>query len=328
MQYDQQSEANKAKLLSMAKQHGNKECADCSSRSVKWACFNHGTFVCIKCSGIHRSLGRHISKVKSLTLDKWTAEEMAGMRGNIAANSEYLYNLPDGLDKPDENDDTGRRKWIERKYVKQEWIRRSDQTPGQGAMERRGVQSTPSLAEVSSTSSLQAGSTQLPSMSYPSNVQSQMQQTMFSTPQQPYQQMPQLAAQYNASVMAGHVPQAVAPATMVYQPNQFTAPVTSTPPAGMQTGIQQQQHQEMIQKMIEYQNQYMQQYQQYQQYQQQGQQPQQLVQMPMQVPIQQPQQPLQQAPVQMPAQQYLPTQQRPSQTQQPSFNAYSLLDNL
>lgn len=327
MQYDQQSEANKAKLLSMAKQHGNKECADCSSRSVKWACFNHGTFVCIKCSGIHRSLGRHISKVKSLTLDKWTAEEMAGMRGNIAANSEYLYNLPDGLDKPDENDDTGRRKWIERKYVKQEWARRSDQAPGQGAMERRGVQSTPSLAEVSSTSSLQMASSQ-------PSIQSQMQQTVFSTPQQSYQQVPQLAAQYSASAaMVGNPQQLVAPTSMAYQPNQLAAPAASALPAGMPAITQQQQKQEMIQKMLEYQNQYMQQYKQYQQYQQQGQPVPQMpiaasaqqphVQQPMPVPIQQ-----QQAFQQMPAQPYPQQAQQQQYAQKQSFNAYNLLDNL
>lgn len=37
---------------------------------------NRGVFVCIRCSGIHRSMGTHISKVKSVDLDTWTVEQM------------------------------------------------------------------------------------------------------------------------------------------------------------------------------------------------------------------------------------------------------------
>lgn len=36
-----------------------------------------GVFLCIRCSGIHRSMGTHISKVKSVDLDVWTTEQMA-----------------------------------------------------------------------------------------------------------------------------------------------------------------------------------------------------------------------------------------------------------
>ncbi|KAI7575858.1 centaurin-beta-2, partial [Hortaea werneckii] len=49
---------------------GNKVCADCGSNSkVDWCSINLGVLLCIECSGIHRSLGTHISKVRSLTLD-------------------------------------------------------------------------------------------------------------------------------------------------------------------------------------------------------------------------------------------------------------------
>ena len=49
---------------------GNKVCADCGAdNKVDWCSINLGVLLCIECSGIHRSLGTHISKVRSLTLD-------------------------------------------------------------------------------------------------------------------------------------------------------------------------------------------------------------------------------------------------------------------
>ncbi|KAF2452492.1 centaurin-beta-2 [Lineolata rhizophorae] len=69
------SEANdeySAKLLQQIRDAdaGNAFCADCGSDTkVEWVSINLGIVMCIECSGIHRSLGTHISKVRSLTLD-------------------------------------------------------------------------------------------------------------------------------------------------------------------------------------------------------------------------------------------------------------------
>uniref|UniRef100_A0A8D1Y9D7 Small ArfGAP 1 n=1 Tax=Sus scrofa TaxID=9823 RepID=A0A8D1Y9D7_PIG len=44
--------------------------------SPRWASWNIGVFICIRCAGIHRNLGVHISRVKSVNLDQWTPEQI------------------------------------------------------------------------------------------------------------------------------------------------------------------------------------------------------------------------------------------------------------
>lgn len=47
---------------------GNEKCADCGAPEPDWASLNLGVLICIECSGIHRNLGVHISKVKRLRI--------------------------------------------------------------------------------------------------------------------------------------------------------------------------------------------------------------------------------------------------------------------
>ncbi|KAL7241352.1 hypothetical protein ACSBR2_006882 [Camellia fascicularis] len=70
---------------------GNDRCADCGAPEPDWASLNLGVLVCIECSGVHRNLGVHISKVRSLTLDVKVWEpsviRLFQSLGNTFANS-------------------------------------------------------------------------------------------------------------------------------------------------------------------------------------------------------------------------------------------------
>ncbi|KAI5298511.1 hypothetical protein KEM56_003992, partial [Ascosphaera pollenicola] len=81
---------NQATVKGLLKLEGNKLCADCKrNKHPRWASWNIGVFICIRCSGHHRGMGTHISRVKSVDLDSWTDEQMQSMVkwGNIRANN-------------------------------------------------------------------------------------------------------------------------------------------------------------------------------------------------------------------------------------------------
>jgi len=63
-----------------------------------WASINLGILICIECSGIHRNLGSHISKVRSLSLDCWSQINIKTLEniGNSKANQYWERNIQPG----------------------------------------------------------------------------------------------------------------------------------------------------------------------------------------------------------------------------------------
>ena len=73
----------------------NQLCADCKRPSPTWASLNIGVFVCIKCSGCHREIGVHITKIKSVELDLWPSKSLTDFAkiNNEIANAYWEYDL-------------------------------------------------------------------------------------------------------------------------------------------------------------------------------------------------------------------------------------------
>ena len=58
---------------------GNFRCVDCGDRNPQWASVSYGALLCLQCSGHHRSLGVHVSCVRSVTMDEWTPKHVLQM---------------------------------------------------------------------------------------------------------------------------------------------------------------------------------------------------------------------------------------------------------
>ncbi|KAJ5818263.1 hypothetical protein N7474_003854 [Penicillium riverlandense] len=124
-------EENPSRLLQVVRDadQGNTWCADCGSSSkVEWVSINLGIILCIECSGIHRSLGTHISKIRSLTLDVHSFSndivEILLQIGNRVSNMIWEATLDQTL-KPNAGSTREQRlrfitaKYVDRAYVEQ-----------------------------------------------------------------------------------------------------------------------------------------------------------------------------------------------------------------
>ncbi|CAL8391373.1 unnamed protein product [Arctogadus glacialis] len=96
------NEQHQVILSKMLREEENKYCCDCEAKGPRWASWNLGVFMCIRCAGIHRNLGVHIARVKSVNLDQWTPEQIQSMVdiGNRRARLMYEAHLPESFRRP------------------------------------------------------------------------------------------------------------------------------------------------------------------------------------------------------------------------------------
>ncbi|KAI9787439.1 MAG: hypothetical protein M1816_007487 [Peltula sp. TS41687] len=157
---------NQQTLKSLVKLEGNKSCADCKrNKHPRWASWNLGVFVCIRCSGIHRGMGTHISRVKSVDLDAWTDEQMQSILrwGNTRANKYWEAKLAPGHVPSEAKIEN----FIRTKYESKRWVM-DGEMPDPSTLDGDGDEDVP-LGMVQETRRLdRSGSTRAsPSASQP-----------------------------------------------------------------------------------------------------------------------------------------------------------------
>lgn len=112
------SQSEAMALQSIRNIRGNSHCVDCDTQNPNWASLNLGALMCIECSGIHRNLGTHLSRVRSLDLDDWPLELIKVMSsiGNELANSVWEESSQ-GRTKPSlDSTREEKERWIRAKY--------------------------------------------------------------------------------------------------------------------------------------------------------------------------------------------------------------------
>ncbi|XP_077467250.1 arf-GAP with coiled-coil, ANK repeat and PH domain-containing protein 2 isoform X2 [Stigmatopora argus] len=134
---DAAANQGKAVLAAAMRGAGNRRCCDCGEEEPRWAAVNLGVTVCIQCSGIHRSLGVHVSKVRSLTLDSWESEQLKLLcvLGNDAINNIYEAECSQRVKPTKESSRAEKEAWIRDKYVDKTFVRLNADNHGTNGVE-------------------------------------------------------------------------------------------------------------------------------------------------------------------------------------------------
>jgi len=78
---------------------GNATCCDCNNVKPQWASVSYGSLMCLECSGQHRSLGVHLSFVRSVQMDSWTEKQIRAMEMSGGNQALVDFFKERGIDK-------------------------------------------------------------------------------------------------------------------------------------------------------------------------------------------------------------------------------------
>jgi len=115
------SDKNQKILEELLKHPENRNCADCGTPGPRWASLNLGVFICTRCAGIHRKMGVHISRVKSVSQDVWQNDQVETMRllGNKKSKEKYEWKVQ----TPHLLNDAQVEDWVRKKYEYKQYLR-------------------------------------------------------------------------------------------------------------------------------------------------------------------------------------------------------------
>uniref|UniRef100_A0A4W6D2D0 Un-named sa1614 n=1 Tax=Lates calcarifer TaxID=8187 RepID=A0A4W6D2D0_LATCA len=140
---------------------GNNSCCDCGAPDPGWLSTNLGILTCIECSGIHREMGVHVSRIQSLSLDSLGTSDLLLARnvGNSGFNEILEANLLSPSLKPSQHSHMAERKdFIMSKYQDIHFVRRSHSS---AAAMRLGLQEATKSCDIYSLIHLYAQRTEL-----------------------------------------------------------------------------------------------------------------------------------------------------------------------